>query len=342
MIVFLKHSVGPHPSTGEMLATFVLTYAISYVSWRFVETPFRTGDALTTGTAKVFAAFGLVAASLGLSALVIANEGFPHRAPEKSIAFHAARNNRSHQHSVGCEKLCNDDVPSFGEPSGSSMCLIWGDSHAMSLIAGLDAACKQVGVVGLQATYFGTAPILDFHMTTGLGLREKAVEQSRAVFEMAKRQHVDVVVLAAYWARYETNTAIEDRLAATIDELIGQGMKVAVVLDFAAQGEDVPLMLARTAFRGDPTNTCGLGMKEYRVRNDAMNAMIRRVAKGRAMVLDPAPFLTDSKGVWRAEMDGVVLYYDDDHLSTQGSLRLAPMFVEMFEGIRLPQAKDRP
>lgn len=338
IIVFLKHIGGSHPTTLAIVAAFALTYGISYLSWRFVETPFRTEGVLCAGATKVFASFVLVVVSLGLCGLILTNNGFPHRAPERALAFHAARNDQSFQHSVGYEKLCRNDVPAFGDPRGRYTCLIWGDSHAMSLVAGLDAACKQAEFAGLQATYFGTAPLLDFYMASGLGLNEKAVEQGRAVVDFAVRRKVDLVILAAYWARYEANPLLEDRLASTIDELVRHGMRVAIVLDFATQGEDVPLMLARMVFRGDSTGRCGVSAREYSIRNDAVNAMIRRAARDHAVVLDPSPFLTDESGIWRAEMDGISHYCDDDHLSTKGSLRLTPMFLQMLTGIhRLPE-----
>lgn len=331
LLVFLRHFFGPRPSTLLALATIAVTVGISYLSWRFVETPFRAVRTLHKGVSSLHATSALAGASLAISGVILLNDGFPHRAPDKALSLHAASHQKSHQNSVGVERLRHGDLPTFGAPDGRDECLIWGDSHAMSLIAGLDDACKRAAVRGLQATYFGTAPVLGFHITSGLGLRERAVEHAHAVLEVAKKQGVKLVILAAFWGRYEHNRALEERLNATIEELLAAGMEVAVVLDYATQHEDVPLMLARLAFRGGQTDKCGVSMHEYQRRNEAVNAMIRRIAEGRATVLDPAPFLTDEAGVWRAEIDGIALYYDDDHLSTQGSLRLSPMFSKLFD-----------
>ncbi len=329
-LVFLRHISGPRPGPLPLAATVISSVAVALLSWRFIERVFRAGSYRPDGTGPFAAAFLSIPLICTICWVILTNEGFPDRAPEKAVLYHAASSDSAHGESIDTSRLLADDCPRFGSPDGPVSCLIWGDSHAMSMVVGLNTACRLCCVQGHQATYFGTAPILDFYISNGLGLRELAIPHSAAVFEYAKRNRIDMVVLAAFWTRYQTNSSLESRLRSTVDALTAAGIKVAIVLDYATQEEDVPLMLAREAFRGNSTSACGVTMAEYRKQNGLVNTMIRRVANGRAMVLDPALYLTDRNEIWRAEIDEDVLYYDDDHLSTAGSLRLAPMFSDMF------------
>jgi hypothetical protein len=47
-------------------------------------------------------------------------------------------------------------------------------------------------------------------------------------------------------------------------------------------------------------------------------------------VLDPAPLFLDKDGRYGVEKDGTILYYDDEHLSEEGSMLLAPLFEPVF------------
>lgn len=324
--VFLRHCTSQHPPSTAMWAVLGAATAVAFVSWRFVEVPFRSRFRRSAQANWLRIGLGSCVLVVGFSALVAVRSGFPHRAPQLALKYHESRHAWGNNTTVPLEAVRSGKVPVFGDPNGHATCLIWGDSHAMAMVAGLEAACLHANVRGLQITYFGTAPIIDFYLSHGLGLREGAVEYSNAVVGLAKEQSVDLVILAAYWVRYAGNPLFADKLAATIEELERAGIEVAIVLDYATQDEDVPIMLARRAFRGVPTSGCGVPMSRYLEQNAAVNSAIRHVAQNDAIVLDPSPYLTDSKSVWRSEIDGTVMYVDDDHISKAGSLRLKPMF----------------
>ena len=49
-----------------------------------------------------------------------------------------------------------------------------------------------------------------------------------------------------------------------------------------------------------------------------------------AKMLDPTPYLCDSKYCY-GDIDGIPLYYDDDHLSSYGSEIISPIYDEVFQ-----------
>ena len=94
------------------------------------------------------------------------------------------------------------------------------------------------------------------------------------------------------------------------------------------------------ARHGQNVTLIGVPFTAYAVKNKQCNAMIDRCAAGSATVLDPVPAFVDATGLWRAEYDGASMYRDYHHLSIEGSLRLTPMFVDLFDFCRAEKGRE--
>ena len=319
---------GPLVRAGGLAASGVL----AMVSWYCVELPFRRGRLLAE-TRRLLSATAVAFTVLVAGALaIIWCDGLPERFPRQSLTYASAKNSKAFMRSMGLQEVQQRKLPRFGMPRGVVKCLIWGDSHAMALIAGLDAACTLEGVQGFQATRIAAPPLLKAERANASTDSSAAEQFNRAVVDCVVAERIDVVEMACVWAKYAQNPGFEPSLRMTIEELTAAGTHVVLVRDVARfSGETDPTMLLSLAVQqGRDVSAIGVPGKEYTARNRRCNAMLDRCAGAGVTIIDPAPALVDGNGMWRAEFDGAAMYRDSHHLSVEGSLRVAPLFANFF------------
>lgn len=94
---------------------------------------------------------------------------------------------------------------------------------------------------------------------------------------------------------------------------------------------NVPANLLRLSILDKDEESVKIEYEEYTQRQSvALRMQGRAVKQCGAKILDPLPYLCDSEYCY-GEIDGVPLYYDDDHLSNYGSELILPMYDEIFK-----------
>lgn len=329
ILAFTRYWMGdkipPILLTGMIGASFLF----AFLSWRFVEKPLRRGVSRKWRKPVFLGTCATVPLLLGISTFIITARGFPARFNERVVEYRAAEKSVAYVHEVSPDRLSSDWLPTFGDHEGIRKCLVWGDSHAMSLMPGINDACKELRIAGFQATHSMTAPLLEYVRISRYGLKEDAPRFNENVIKFVESENIDVVILACMWSVYASDAEFEHKLQMTIDRLNSSDVSVILVLDVAQHFVPAPTQLAWRALRDQPTDDLGVPREDYASRNGHCNSVILHVAQERAIVIDPAPFLVDEFGIWRAEFDGVAMYRDRSHLTIEGGLRLAPMFKEI-------------
>jgi len=334
ILVYARHLYGEDLALPQRIGALMLSLLCACISWRFVEQPFRSGSSLPSSKRVFVMASATTVMTICIAFVIVACGGLPDRLDPRASAYAEAREHVSFRTQVGLEDVQNGEVPRFGVKEGSLKCLIWGDSHAQALVFGLDAACKEEDVDGFQATYSSTPPLVDFIFKSASGLNEQSRAYSDLVIQFAIENHVDVVVLGGNWSSYSWHSMFESCLTHTVQRLTKAGIQVVVVLDVAQQDADVPLMLATAVRLHRYVEGLGVSTDLHNERNKVADTVIRGLAGSDVTIVDPADVLVDTRGLWRAELDGQALYYDDDHLSNEGSLRLKPLFAGLFDRLR--------
>ena len=121
-----------------MLLLAVLALALAFLSWRFVEAPFRTRGLMSRARVFRFAAVGsAVFVSLGLARYYVDRD--------KHLSYLKRVN-------VGLGPSCETEgafvLRHECATSTAPRLLIWGDSFAMHLIPGMVAADSAFGLAG--------------------------------------------------------------------------------------------------------------------------------------------------------------------------------------------------
>ena len=224
--------------SGWKQRTFLLglTLLLGTLSYLWVETPFRRKK--ICDKEKNLMAF-VVCASLVMVFAGFAirrNNGFEGRFDPLVLKYHSARNNIQRYEWVTPLAVSGRRMPVLGDSNGQLKVLLWGDSHAFTLIPVIDSICRDIGLKGVQATYARTAPLLGFTSTDEMSLRGQSRDYSQSVVEAAVDLKLEIVVLASYWSYYPFDSQVEKCIETTVDAFIEKGIRVIILRDIANTG----------------------------------------------------------------------------------------------------------
>mgnify|MGYP005811514441 CR=1 FL=1 len=245
LIVYLRYA-GVDMTWGLRIAAFAALIAVSALSWRFVEVPFRTdGSPLRRHAARILpaAAAILVAVSLAVSL----DRGWPARFPAAvaSIArFYDYREAKPYREGQ-CFITSRETLAQFDrgtclniDPKRKNILLL-GDSHAAHFWTALQQARPDDNI--LQATASGCKPLLG---TTGEHRCEAMMAEMFQSFLPAHR--LDGVIISALW-RGEDLAALKATIA-YLKPLVGE---ITVLGPTPVYDEPMATLLARSVLHGD-------------------------------------------------------------------------------------------
>lgn len=134
-----------------LIGLIFLTFIIAYVSWRYVEAPFRDRTRITNKTIASCSLVGIALFSL-IALAINAKDGFPDRYPKE---FASAFDPYKVKEGKFCDfKKVNGfvdlDFCEFGDNTSATTVLLYGDSHASSLLGELDEEFKKRKIKGLR------------------------------------------------------------------------------------------------------------------------------------------------------------------------------------------------
>ncbi len=208
IIVFLRYYLIRPFTPAEQLAVFLLSLLLAWVSWRYVERPFRGKSGLFTRK-QVFTLAGIVMAVLiGFGTLGYLTNGMYKTLPaqaEKIIA--TLQTPRPLQRTVSDSPLIldqNDSVIDLGGTTESPIYLVWGDSHASAL----SPALTWQGVSGRMIVRYGCPPLLDVNIFRGRVTDGKcAAHNAKVMRYLEDNPGISAVFLVARWGVY-SNTEV--------------------------------------------------------------------------------------------------------------------------------------
>jgi peptidoglycan/LPS O-acetylase OafA/YrhL len=335
LIVFQRMDGLLAGSSGAMtkLTLIAVSIGIAWLSWKFVEMPFRS-RAKDTSTGIVFGITSTAMTSVAaLCGLVLIAGGAPFRFPERVVAiasylaydpseaFRSGRcylaTNRQQLDVQTCMKL-NVKRPNY---------LLVGDSHAAHLWFGLSTAMPEVNL--MQATASACRPAVE---RVSLLDSRACPRLMQFVFnDFLVNNRVDKVLLAASW-KDEDIPALSD----TLETLMSRGMDVVVLGPIVEYDGALPRLLADEILHDSPSIASAMRTPGIAARDRALRRMV--TAKGATYLSVYASVCREGRCDEFAEGD-IPLQFDAGHLTAKGSVevgrRLAPFF-----GGKLARADD--
>lgn len=331
VVVLASYGLEQSPSPGWVAVQLLITLLLAEMSYRLIETPARRA---TAGQQRGLwlAVAGLLSLAMVGSGAVALNWG-NHLQPwsQQARQLFATERESNFQIQAEISHLRQGNYARLGPEGERPRFLLWGDSQAMSIAAGLHALGRERQLAGLQITRYATPPayLPSFHDPYGYygqAWKEYEAEVYRALTQHDIRQ----VVLLGAWIWYDS-PAFRESLAQSIDRLDRQGCSIWLVNLLPYSPYQVPRLLALGD--GLPWWPLMPSVEVHQSRQRRFCDFEHRYPK--AHVLDPARLMENNLGTgYEVIHRGQSLYRDGSHLSAAGGRYLRHLFDPVFDRIQ--------
>ena len=349
--------VSSGPLTAEQGAVcLVVAFGLAYVSWRYVEQPFRDRSRFTrtqifAGAAASIAA--LAAAGAGFAAL----NGLPGRMPIEIQTLLKRENlvaGRRECHFVTPRRALDGDVCIRGDMTREPTFILAGDSHAEALSPAIFEAAEALGLSGYQFTNPGFRPMPGVWYQ---GFRGYVDLTEAFVAFVAARPEISTIFVSGYWEhqftgytyRYSGLVFLDDgydgsgtayNKTATLDGFRRlaerlPGVRI-VLLDDVPSGHALHLPTQARLLRFGHEASAGLPRKEADRQRATYEPHFLRLA-GEQPTIDYRRLFADfcSEGRCPLFKDGQAVYRNGDHLSVHGARLFVPRIQELMRSYLL-------
>ena len=327
----------------ERCSLIALIFIVAWLSWRFVETPFRN---LKVVRSKVWSwVIGGLATSVvfvAIGGLLFIGEGLPARGPDVGDF---AKEERLLQQSpclargatLPGAKACLLGVHS---PQSRYEVVLWGDSHAAQLAPAFSEIGQRLGVTTRVITKAGCSPIPGVGFLPANETRAECRAFNDAALEaVLAEKGIRVVVLAARWDAYArgnllltpdggqvsfaaSQQLLVDSLRKLLSALAASGRHVILVGQVPLPPPQAAMCTARARFRGLDEHRCAIdslndGAQTEHLVNQVLSEAVSNLESS-VQVVHPYDYLCGHQNCV-IQVNGQLLYLDESHLSSSGA-----------------------
>jgi peptidoglycan/LPS O-acetylase OafA/YrhL len=347
ILAFARHRSMEGPGPELMAALVVLTLVLAYLSWRFVEKPFRNRSKF--GRTHVFT-FALVGSALffgiGLAGHKTDGMKAAKTSPQQLEVLQTVTPSpqRTSCHTKGRDYRKPQDACAFN--AGKGEWAVFGDSHAIELAHALAGAVEDRREGVRQFSFSGCPPaygredgnpgcsawtretvdyiagdprirdvVVSYRLHSAMfGDHEGVYPRLPDEFDDARRE--------AIWQSYKT----------ILDRFIVAGKRVTVVL----QAPELPRHIDRLIRQTDtPHTVAGVTTEWWHRRSAYVEKRLGELPKA-VTVLRPESLFCDATRCF-AVKQAKALYFDDDHMSAHGARVVANSIVAKLVAAAEPQ-----
>lgn len=338
-----------------LAALLMISVALAWFSWRYIETPFRgrTGELRLSMRAALASAASILIAVAAVGVSIKVGHGWPWRLDDtaQTVYEQMAAGNPLRARCDGTENISRADC-GFGRTlqSGESYDIaIFGDSNADHFVPMVARLAKAQGISGRQVTQSTCAPLLGVWRVKQPPWRvDLCLEYQKGIIKFVEENpKLKLAILAANWTSYQQGLgnngldlltaktgaktksphSLEHLLKTTTDYLTARGVNVLILgqVPHWSKKKTLPIDCAIDAKRkGTDTRACGISADTVRQRLAISNKAIQDIASRSSNITAVlgTDLLCDVRECY-AMMDGVFLYRNRGHLNRFGSETLA-------------------
>lgn len=330
---FARNIYNSEPSAGTMLLLILLTLVLSYISWRYIEAPFRRKEEFSRRfifTMTVLgSAFFISIGVLGIKTNLLSG-GVSDNSKYDQKLTNRLRGNAGI--SIKCEKSFSNEKDC--NTSETPEIMLWGDSFAMHLATGILASNPNVKMT--QATVSQCAPILGISSSSSVFGAQNCIDSNSRIYDTLKNTpSIKYVVLASPFTQlyaddlYLLDTGETQRLSGefvftkfkeTINKIRELGVKVTVVAPPPEGGFEIGLCLHKVKLSNAPLTQCDFPLEQ-------MPESQKKIYSVLALLEPDVNIIWLQNGICingqcYASIGDTMIYRDYGHLSYEGSEEL--------------------
>lgn len=241
----------------QKIVLLLLSFSLAFISWRWVEKPFRKSDFLNRKT--LISISGITAAcSIALAFLVLVNDGIYQRlTPNAQMVL------RYGEKDVSFWNKCNGKRENLISPTNACQFLqekpaniaIWGDSHSTAIAQAFGSLAAEKGENTIEFSFSDCRPS-DFP-AMDKRLSECQRFNQTTLNWLLDAKDVQSVIIAARWVLTYPSSGHEEKgkksirvLKKNIENLIAKGKRVALIYSIPETEVDVLQILTHKAQYG--------------------------------------------------------------------------------------------
>lgn len=308
--VFARHLLLRDFTAADTVMLIVASGVLGYLSYRFIEQPFRhpRPDARSAGV--LWGGAGAMAVIAAVGALGVALKGLPQRFPDfQRIEIAGTEQWMERTCFLGANQTWRAWDPTACTRTGGldTNMLLWGDSFAAHYVPGLISHSTDLPGNLVQYTAAGCRPIFEFFSYS----LPNCHDFNSRVPQIIRSMKIKTVVIAARWQKLGSRgfTGLQQ----TVEALRDLGVKVYVV----GQSPEFPIDVQSLAYRQSRAGAQPPGNWPSAV-HPKVNQELQEVVSGIASYIDPIAKLCEAQ-TCQYIRDGKFLYEDYGHLSAAGS-----------------------
>lgn len=364
LFAFARIRLITEPSQTVMLGLSLLSIMFAYLTWVYVEQPFRAKTGWPLKQAQVFRLSGVVLFIFAVfGAWAHVQHGAAFRLPTEVRGLMTARKGDSSQchNALNSRDISIGKTCTVGADDQKLTIAVIGDSHAARISDALSDALKERRLSA--ALYNGSwcAPLM--HFATNAAKKNNCVRTMNASFEhIIAQSDIETVILFAEWSNYTSGTRhggqgadsyvfdisgafsftsvtplenvkhFEKAVAYTFGRMKQAQKRVVIVMPTPEFHFHVPKTLAKLAlFDGNQIALPSVHKAGYVSRNKDAITIIKQYADEYGFdTVDPYPIFCKSDICAYSDSMGQALYEDDNHLNYSGAQKLVkPIFEQI-------------
>ena len=340
LFAFTRLSMPTQPSAGFMATLSIATLGLAYLTWRFVENPFRSQNrqppVLLAARKRLFVASGVglgVFVSLGLFAYE--SGGFPARTTLAGTSYQDLNLDERLRANYGLSDLCRGFNPVPECRTGEQpRVVLWGDSNAMHLGPALVHSPSAPEFVQFTMSacgpFYGLAALAGGRYDARFG--QRCIEFNDQVIDYISENNIELVVASSamrptirrlYTREGETLPersleAVIESMRETTERVEATGAKIVWVSPPPTNGDNLSNCAIQAVTQGRASDDqCRIPLDGTRAANPEVMEVLA-AARSFVPVVSLSEMLCDSE-YCSTLLGGNIVYRDEGHLSIEGA-----------------------
>lgn len=344
VFALVRAAVGPDVSPLALLPWLTLVVLLAYLSWKFVEKPFRNKDKMSTKSTLRSVGFSGAVLLLASSIIQIPATSYAKYTVGNTKTVTVAQLENRLSPNYGVNRVCSNFLKyqsacTSGTVTGGPTVALWGDSFSMHIVQGLQQSPTKAKFIAQTLItcnpIYGIAPKNSANGMSGAANCNKTNTAFFNYLLSAKaRSTIRTVILSSHWENIilKGKTTLDSKgalstdstkphvaLQNTIDRLKAVGYRVVVVSSPAYVSKDTGACLKTAVIRRKNIAACDFPMSSS--SSLVSNALLQRLS-AKANKFINLTTLMCPKLVCQASVGNVLIFRDKYHISREGSAYL--------------------